>query len=104
MDQFKAFLHLQVGQIWKQLDELLLLQTQERIEDIVPVFSLSNLRDNSTNRVLRWNFLHCPTIVHFLPDGSHWLLLRVLKNASYKETFYNAGNRGEPTKWRAAAA
>jgi hypothetical protein len=106
MDQLKAFVHIQAGRIWKQLGELLLLRDGERMEDVAPSFLLSDLRDDATNRMPGWNFLNCPANKDSLPDGSHWLLRRVLGTASLREIFCKVDNAGGGAagEWKVVAA
>lgn len=103
IDDFKAFVHLQVQLLSEELTGLLLLQTAESSEDVVPAFSLRDLRDDSTNRTPGWNFLQCSANRAHLPDGSRKLLLRVLNNTTLRDAFLKDGNEATKPKWNATA-
>lgn len=100
MEHFKAFIHLQVGKAWEQLDELLMLEPDKPMKVARPGLSVRNLKDDTTNREPGWNFLHLPINKDHLGDGSRWLLLRVLNSATLRETFYRTEtNCAETLKW-----
>ena len=102
MDQFKDFVQLQVQQARRRLEELLLLDAEERTQDTVPAIHLRDLRDDSSNRQAEWSFLNLPENKRHLPGGPNWLLNWVLHHNALRERFCDAGGSGPPV-WKTAA-
>lgn len=63
------------------------LSSNERLEDLLPVLHLGNLRDDPSTRQAGWNFLLHRENKEHLPGDAHWLLDRMLDAPALRERF-----------------
>jgi hypothetical protein len=81
MDAFCKFIAVQVGKAQQELEDLLLLHSDEASDDIVLPVYLYRFQDNHSNAQKGWNFLKDQRNTEQLQEGSNrWLLDRVLEN------------------------
>jgi hypothetical protein len=69
-----------VERFQRDLEDLLLLHSGERRDDVVPSIALHCLKDDRSNSQKGWNFLQDPRNADQLRSGDDWLFNRVLDN------------------------
>ncbi len=99
MTSLRRFIADQVESAQGQLQELLLVNPEERREDVVPALALRTLKDDPTASEPGWSFVKDPrnTALH---KHDRWLLNRVANTDWLQEEFFAQTKSGKRTaKW-----
>jgi hypothetical protein len=80
----------------------MMLHPEENREDVVPLLHLYNIWDNPTVIDNSWNFLQDNRNKASLPDGSTWMLRRVLDNEWLRDEFVSTDTQSK-VEWKPKA-
>jgi hypothetical protein len=76
---FRKFVATQVELAQSKLEELFLIRSDEKREDVIPAFEVRDLKDDLTESARGWSFCKDPCNKDVLPEGKRWMLNRVLE-------------------------
>ena len=103
MGDFKAFIKTETELIYRQLEDLLLVNQEEKMEEVVPKLNLRRIKDVPKENARGWSFLKDERNGTELPDGSRWLLKRMLDNNWLRDEFVRAVKEDGKMVWRTEA-
>lgn len=102
ISDFRAFVRAQVVVAQRLLEKIMMLHPEENREDVVPLLHLHNIRDNPTVIDNGWNFLQDNRNKASLPDGSTWMLRRVLDKEWLREDLVSTDAQSK-VEWKPKA-
>jgi hypothetical protein len=103
MESFRQFIRVQVEQAQQNFEKLFLLHEEETREEVIPLVSLHQLKDDPTENRKGWSFLQDPQNTDLLPDGQRWLLNRVLKTDWLRAEFLELHEPDHHVVWKPKA-